>query len=150
QALARFFDPPKLRWVAIGVAASLLLAIGVGGYLRLNREAVEDSARVAGSIAVPETVESSGDKDERLAAPVLPYQNAPQQIIKKRDVTARVAKNQARIASARKQQPISAEAEAAKEQVLFALQIVGSTLSDAQKVIQDDDRKLTPEPAHNR
>ena len=50
----------------------------------------------------------------------------------------------------RKQQRPSPEAEAAKERVLFALQIAGATLNDAQKAIQDSGPKDKPEPLSNR
>jgi hypothetical protein len=50
-----------------------------------------------------------------------------------------------------RQTPPSAEAEAAKEKVLFALQITSETLNDAQRAISDDRPKdEKPEPVQNR
>ena len=43
---------------------------------------------------------------------------------------------------------VSPEAEAAKEKVLFALQIATNTLNDAQRAIQYDTNN--PEPERNR
>ena len=49
------------------------------------------------------------------------------------------------------QAPPSAEAEAAKEKVMFALQITSEALNDAQRAISDDHtRDENPEPVHNR
>jgi hypothetical protein len=150
QVLARFFEPPKLRWVAIGVAASLLVAIATGGYRLLQQEPVEKSTPFASTIPAPETGVSGANKNEVVPAPVMPGKKPHRQIIKKREVAAGGVKNRANLAGLRKEPPVSPEAEAAKERVLFALQIVGSTLSDAQKVIQEDSPKSKPEPLHNR
>lgn len=155
QSLARFFEPPKLNWVAVGVAASLLLAIGAASYRMLYQGAVEEGATVATSVSAPETGgadanKADANKVEVVAAPVMPYQAATKPIIKTRNVAVRGAKNPARLAGLRKDPPVSPEAEAAKERVIFALQIVGSTLSDAQKEIQEDGPKSKPEPLHNR
>jgi hypothetical protein len=49
------------------------------------------------------------------------------------------------------QRPPSAEAEAAKEKVIFALQITSEALNDVQRAISDDHtRDENPEPVHNR
>src|SRR4051812_31734123 len=72
QSLARFFEPPKLRWVAIGVAASLLVVIATGGYRLLQQEPAEESAKVASTDPLPETGGTGTNKDESVAAPVTP------------------------------------------------------------------------------
>ena len=150
QLLARFFEPPRLRWVAIGVAACLLVVIATGSYRLLQHKQVEESQPLAATGAPPEASATGTNKDESVAAPVTPESHAPKQIVKRRAAVAASARNQARLAGLRKVPPVSPEAEAAKEQVLFALQIAGSTLSDAQKVIQEDSQKSKPEPLHNR
>lgn len=170
RALADLFQPPKLRWVAIGVAASLLVAIGVAQYRRIREAHVEDGARIARTGVAPEPGDAK--KDERVDAPdaaaagdvdkgdvdkgdvdkneqrrtVAPSRRR----VNRRDAARASALNQARLARAPKEQTVSAEAEAAKERVIFALQIVGSTLSDAQRMIQEDGRKSKPERLHNR
>jgi hypothetical protein len=168
QTLAELFQPPKLRWVAIGVAASLLVAIGVAQYHRLHETPVEERARIAQTDAASETGNAGAKKDEIVdandkadalddAAPNNIEKNEQRRTVApsrrrviKRDAAPGSAMNQARLARATKDQPVSAEAEAAKERVLFALQIVGSTLSDAQRVIQEDSQKSKPEPSNNR
>ncbi|HXI94179.1 MAG TPA: hypothetical protein VNO24_29750, partial [Blastocatellia bacterium] len=45
--LATLLDPPKLRWVAIGVTASLLLAIGAAQYSRLHQVVINDDGKVS-------------------------------------------------------------------------------------------------------
>jgi hypothetical protein len=167
QKLAELFEMPKVRWVAIGVAACLLVAISLAGYRRLNEKPVNDGASVASAIEAPETVspeagtgepdanKTDADKEavaakDVVAAPVLRHEDGPRRNIHRRERAARVAINQSRLARIGKEPPVSPEAEAAKERVLFALQIVGSTLSDAQKVIQEDSPKSKPEPLHNR
>jgi hypothetical protein len=153
QKLVELFEMPRVRWVAIGVAASLLVAISLAGYRGLNEKPARDSATVASTVPAPETVApETGETDtkEEIAAPALRDKNAPGRNTHKRNRAARVAINQSRLAGLRKEPPVSPEAEAAKERVLFALQIVGSTLSDAQKVIQDDSPKSKPEPLHSR
>ena len=52
--LATLLDPPKLRWVAIGVTASLLLAIGAAQYSRMRQVVVNDSGLVAKGGSSPE------------------------------------------------------------------------------------------------
>src|SRR5713101_7212484 len=64
--LATLLDPPKLRWVAIGVTASLFLAIGAAQYSRLHQVVINDSGQEAKAAPPPE----EGDKN-----PVSPEQN---------------------------------------------------------------------------
>src|SRR5215475_7030003 len=47
QRLATLLEPPKLRWVAIGVTASLLLAIGAAQYQRINSVVTEENKQQA-------------------------------------------------------------------------------------------------------
>ena len=168
QRLAEMFEPPKLRWIAVGVAASLLVAIGVAQYQRFQKAAVEERARIAGtdSASAPnDAVAEKADtkKDESVAAAdAVAAPDRLERIEQKRtvapsrrrvnrgDVARAQASNHARLAAAPKERPVSAEAEAAKERVIFALQIVDSTLGDAQRVIQEDSQKSRPEPLHNR
>jgi hypothetical protein len=158
QTIVALFEPPKLRWVAIGVAASLLIAIGVAQYRALHENRAEEQAGLAQANTEPEASGVDTKKDD-LVAPALNAVDKDEKkrgvrpshrAVDRRDRIARSAANQARLASAQKDKGVNAEAEAAKERVLFALQIVGSTLGDAQRVIQEDGGKLKPEPLHNR
>jgi negative regulator of sigma E activity len=158
QTIVALFEPPRIRWVAIGVAASLLIAIGVAQYRALDENRAEAQPGLAQANTEPEASSVDAKKDS-------PVVVAPDSVDKgekrrgvapsrrtvdKRDRVARSASNQTRLARAPKDRGVSAEAEAAKERVLFALQIVGSTLGDAQRVIQEDSGQVKPEPLNNR
>ncbi|HEX8091037.1 MAG TPA: hypothetical protein VF762_19440 [Blastocatellia bacterium] len=156
KKLAGLFEQPKLRWVAIGVAASLLVAIGVAQYSRLHESPFEQGASLARtdpgtkndeSVAAPDMAaapDDAGDPAQRRSVV------ASRRHVNKRYAARAPALNQPALAVAPKPQPVSAEAEAAKERVLFALQILDSTLADAQRVIQEDMPKAKSEPLHNR
>ena len=139
---AMLLDPPKLRWVAIGVTASLLLAIGAAQYNRLNQVVVDDSGKVATQVTPPEegvkepatpTLESGGVQPKTAssgATSTTPHRG-----------DSRPTNH--RLARARHQQDreLQAEGEAAKEQLMLALSIASSALNDAQKAVHDDGLK---------
>ena len=136
RRLATLLDPPKLRWVAIGVTASLLLAIGAAQYSRMRRVVVNDNGVIAqggpsqesnnGGSAKPETAPSSKDSV----------------IVKPSPRVNRVAGNH-RLAQIRHKvdSELRAEGEAAKEKLMLALSIASSALNDAQKAVHDDGLK---------
>lgn len=144
QRLATLLDPPKLRWVAIGVTASLLLAIGATQYSRLNQTVVRDNGEVAKVVALPEErVETS----ERATAPAEDKVARPKEenyvlILKGSNKRGSRSGNQ-RLGTprARQERELRAEGEAAKETLMFALSIASSTLSDAQKAVHEDGLK---------
>ncbi|HVG21702.1 MAG TPA: hypothetical protein VNI02_21890 [Blastocatellia bacterium] len=163
ERLTGLFEPPKLRWVAIAVAASLLVAIGVAQYYGIHETPVEQVARQPMPAPALEAGQAVAKKDDGVVAAesgvvandagegvrgrdVAP----PYRRVNKRYAAPRSALNQVGLAGAAKGRAVSAEAEAAKERVLFALQIVDSTLTDARRVIQEDSRKSRPGPSHNR
>jgi hypothetical protein len=139
QKLAMLLEPPKLRWMAIGVTASLLLAIGAMQYSRMRQVAVDDNAKVAKTAAGPD----ASDKDagipvsDRTAENSVTKEPAPS--------IDRVAPSSTvrRRAPARhkEQRELRAEGEAAKETLMLALSIASSALNDAQKAIHDDGLK---------
>ena len=145
QRLALLLDPPKLRWVAIGVTASLLLAIGAAQYRRLNQPAVSDDGTVASNGApvdrlktperTPEAAEENGPK--------APGSNvASKRSIKRASRLANQRGNQRlQFARTRQQRELRTEGEAAKETLMLALSIASSALSDAQKAVHDDGLK---------
>src|SRR4030095_15424743 len=65
QKLALLLNPPKPRWVAIGVTASLLLAIGAAQYSRLNQVVVNDNGQIARSDPAPDTTSKKAVDAER-------------------------------------------------------------------------------------
>lgn len=140
KRLAVLLEPPNLRWVAIGVTASLLLAIGAMQYSRIRHVAVDDSVKVATS----EPATDARGKD----AVSLPSDHPVQNSVSNKpaagiNLVASSATHR-RIAPTRlkENQELQAEGEAAKETLMLALSIASSALSDAQKAVHDDG--LTP------
>jgi hypothetical protein len=139
QRLATLVDPPKLRWVAIGVTASLLLAIGAAQYQRLNRVVVKDNNLQAKSSEPSDSSSSSENSSLKPPTPDRPETIAPSkplQIEKHKSQSA--ARHRTLTASTHKAQELKAEGEAAKEKVMFALSFARSVLSDAQKAVNDE------------
>ncbi len=136
--LAALLDPPKLRWVAIGVTASLLLAIGAAQYSRLHRVVINGDGKVSLAPPPPE----DGDKN-----PVSPDQtNDGRGVMRpKPPQNKRVVypSPNHRAALARQQQvrELRVEGEAAKEKLMLALSIASAALNDAQKAVHDDGLK---------
>ena len=123
-----------LRWTAIGVTASLLLAIGAMQYSKLRHTPAGEGSTVA------ET--SSADAPSTDAANSATLRNEPQQskaavgskpALKRRDVHNRLAP-----ARHQEERELRAEGEAAKEALMLALSIASSALNDAQKAVHDD------------
>jgi hypothetical protein len=140
QKLAMLLDPPKLRWVAIGVTASLLLAIGAAQYSRLHQVVVNDNVKIAKNDPAPEVSSKAlvtAEKDHSQHIPIRTPK--PAKHIK------RVAPSSTnhRPAQARRQQDreLQAEGEAAKEKLMLALFLASSALNDAQKAVHDDGLK---------
>ncbi len=144
QRLGTLLDPPKLRWVAIGVTASLLLAIGAAQYSRLNQVVVDDNGKVATNVAPPEegiktTQHAAAPPGSDGVQPNSASSGAPSKPPLRGDSRP---KNH-RLAQARHQQDLElrAEGEAAKEKLMLALSIASSALSDAQKAVHEDGLK---------
>jgi hypothetical protein len=167
QRLAGVFAMPALRYAAVGAMALLLIIIGIA-LLRSQRTAgIENNPpQVAGSTGNPAS-------DKPGTGSTAPNQSLPGKAATgKPEVGTNVptssttARHQAEPSSRpvggsrqihhhapgiARQSPPSAEAEAAKEKVLFALQITSEALNDVQRAISDDrpnDEK--PEPVLNR
>ena len=147
QRLAMLLEPPKLRWVAIGVTASLLLAIGAAQYRRLNQTPVGDDGKVAArdssaeSIKTPESAvknpetnknESKAVGSDAISKPAI--RRGPRPANLRTDQRLRAALTQ-------QQKELRAEGEAAKETLMLALSIASSALSDAQKAVHEDGLK---------
>ena len=142
QRLAAWFSTPRFRWVAIGATAVMLIAIGAAEYGRLYQTTVKEGGRITAVNPAITGVDQSNEWGG----------NAPKlAVIKQPGTKIREPRKFRANAVAIKREPRpSPEAEAAKERVLFALQIAGATFNDAQKAIQDDGPKDKPEPLNNR
>ena len=138
--LASLLEPPKLRWVAIGVTASLLLAIGAAQYRNMKRVVINEDAKIA---------EAKSPSVESKESVVSPKNEVLQPSIIKRvqnrsdkRLTAGASKNyRLRLALTQKERELRAEAEAAAEKLMLALSIASTALNDAQKAVHDDGLK---------
>lgn len=144
QRLATLLDPPKLRWVAIGVTASLLLAIGAAQYGRLNQSSAGDDEKIAQTDATA----AESIKTPRPAG-TAPEDNAGEPKSGSDGATSkpsirrgsRGANQRPAPRRARQDRALRAEGEAAKETLMLALSIASSALSDAQKAVHNDGLK---------
>lgn len=130
QRLAAWFSMPRFRWVAIGATAVMLIAIGASQYGRLRQTTVKESGKIAAvnpAIMGVDQINGWGDNAPKLAVIKRPGTNIHEP-----------RKTRANGVAIRREPRPSPEAEAAKERVLFALQIASATFNDAQKAIQDD------------
>jgi negative regulator of sigma E activity len=139
QRLAAFFDSFDWRWAAIGATAVLLVAIGTAQYRRLHQTAVEPNSEVVALAPTPTA-------PNPVPVPVVKTPKAEQPGIN-RSGPRRIGTHAVAI---RKEPRPSPEAEAAKERVLFALQVAGATLNDVQRAIRDDGPENKPEPLNNQ
>ena len=142
QRLASLFAMPRFRWVAIGATAVMLIAIGAAQYGRLNQTTVKDDDKLVAvnpASAGIDRINEWGNKAPKVDKSEQPRTN-----------TREPRKFRPHAVAIRREPRPSPEAEAAKERVLFALQIAGATFNEAQRAIQDDGPKEKPEPLHNR
>jgi len=141
QTLIELLQPPKLRWVAIGVTASLLIAVAAGAYRNLHR------VQHVGSVDTTAVIDEQPPKNTDSAAsqPVTTAPSPRNNGAAGKSQTSQAAKaHRNHLAQSAAQRELRARAEAAKEKVLFALQIASATLKDAQRCINDDGYKSEP------
>jgi len=140
QRLAMLLGTPRLRWVAIGATALLLLAVGAVQYGRLRGAVTEDHGRVA---VVPPHSEA-GERDA--ASPAVDGSqdggarsiSTPPELLKRH----RASTSQVKAPAHDDRQRVTiAEARAAKEKLMLALYIASATLNDAEKAVHDDSPK---------
>jgi hypothetical protein len=141
QRLATLLEPPKLRWVAIGVTASLLLAIGAAQYSKVRRPAVDDNGKVASvqgsdEATSPTIIPNRDNQPRDLATP----EPKPVQDIKRGATSSK--DHRLALARYQKERELRAEGEAAKQKLMLALSIASATLNDAERAIRDEG--LTP------
>ena len=141
QRLAGWFAMPTLRYAAVGAMALLLIIIGIA-LLRPSRPAgVDSTPQVAGSSenqTGPAPGASLNAKSNAsgngISAPAGSATARHHVAPSPRTSDERRQIHRAPVVA--KQSPPSAAAEAAKEKVLFALQITSETLNDAQRAIE--------------
>jgi hypothetical protein len=137
QRLVALVEPPKVRWVAIGLTAALLIAIGAAQYSRLAPKAVDDTGKLSQAAPPPEenkaAVVPAGSTGEHNAVKTPPNaaavpKSSGSSLKRHALATARIGKDR----------ELKSEAEAAKDKLMLALSIASSTLNDAQKAVHDD------------
>jgi len=135
QRLAMLLQPPKIRWIAIGVTATLLIAFAASQYARLRQATTIDDVKVA------EQTNPAASLDQKTIAPqagsekAMAQTQSPPLTIKHRAAPTKLRTEPAR---RERQQELRAEAEAAKQKLMLALYIASATLNDAQKAVHDD------------
>ena len=138
KKLAMLLEPPKLRWVAIGVTASLLLAIGLMQYTRVKPVSVDE--KVVAVAEEPGKHENVKDTAHSLTNPST--KGSVSSMAPPRIKHPASSSTQHRLAQVRQEErELRAEGEAAKETLMLALSIASSTLNDAQKAVHDDGLK---------
>ncbi|HWO01093.1 MAG TPA: hypothetical protein VNS63_17670 [Blastocatellia bacterium] len=146
QTLVALFQPPTLKWVAIGATAALLVAIGASQYARLHPGVIDDGDKVE-KTADGSSAGASGEVPGASAPDPRRVAQAPPQAPKPRLNSVRhlVATSNTKPRDARpKHRLVNPEAEAARDKVMLALQITSATLNDAQQAIRDDGYKAQP------
>jgi hypothetical protein len=136
RRLVLLVEPPKLRWVALGITASLLLAIAGTQYGKLRQVVVNDDGKISKNAPHSEdTSKSAVDPGSRATQPVVPSEapKSPQNL--KRVVSS---STNHRTGLSRRERDLRTEAQAAKQKLMLALYIASATLNDAQKAIHDD------------
>ena len=136
RRLAMLLGTPRLRWVAIGVTASLLLAISATQFSKLHNAAIDDRGNVA---VTPGRSEDSNESavDSKRANPRNDEPPAPASREKLKPPSTSASRRKARAHDDRAQAAI-AKAQAAKEKLMLALYIASATLNDAEKAVHDD------------
>ena len=136
QRLAALVEPPKMRWVAIGVTAALLIAIGAAQYSRLANKVVDDTGKLSQAVPPPEEKKATINPGEIGA--VITHPNA---VVVPKKHTLSLKRHQLAAAHVEKDPEMKSEAEAAKDKLMLALSIASSALNDAQKAVHDDGPK---------
>jgi hypothetical protein len=136
QRLAAMLAPPKMRWVAIGVTAALLIAIGAAEYSRLANKVVDDTGKLSQAVPIPEEKKAAVNPGEVDA--VITHPNA---VVVPKKHTLFLKRHELRAARSEKDPEVKSEGEAAKDKLMLALSIASSALNDAQKAVHDDGPK---------
>lgn len=123
------FEPPLIRWAAIGAAALLLIVIGVLGYQKSRQAEDQQAIKHDQTTPMPEQQEQPINPPEKIAPPDKDVQPRPVN----RRPRARV--NQDRLIAAREERREGLEA---KRKLLLALQVTSFTLNEAQRIVRED------------
>jgi hypothetical protein len=128
QSLLTLLRPPKLVWVAAGLAACLLIALGVQGLRGYERAAAETEKVIAGEAARP------AQQDQASTTQGTVSQSQPEVAPKPEpEMISKHIRHHRR--SVAKEDPDEMEARKAMEQLELALYIASTKLNAAQKAV---------------
>lgn len=141
QTLAALLQPPKIKWVAIGATAALLVAIGAAQYAQLHQTAIDDggklarvpNAEVPGNDTGAAGAVNAAEPGREAPAPKLepkPRRNVHRNIVAVSNRSLQYTRTEKRVNNP--------EAEAAREKVMLALHITSAALNDAGRAIRED------------
>lgn len=128
NSLLTLLRPPKLVWVAAGLAACLLISLGVQGLRGYERQAAETQKVIAGDAARPAQQDAAPITQGTTAQP--PSEVAPKP---EPEMISRHIRHHRR--SVVKEDPDEMEARKAMEQLELALYIASTKLNAAQKAV---------------
>lgn len=121
------FEPPLIRWAAIGAAALLLIVIGVIGYQKSRQS--EDQQANTPRQATPAPEQEPINPPEKVAPPNEDAQPRP--------VNHKPKARPNRTLSAEEREE-RREGLEAKRKLLLALQVTSFTLNEAQRIVRED------------
>lgn len=147
QQFAEMFTVPKVRWVAAGFAATLVVAVLAAQYARTPQVAGEPGGPItANNGAANNGAASSASREAVVTAPPQKLQvnvKQPQPVAAKKNPRAPRSIRERQKPSI-KDESLIAAGEAAKQRLMLALQIASSTLGEAQRIIHDDSARSVP------
>jgi hypothetical protein len=134
ETLASLFQPPRIRWVAIGVAASLVVVIGLLQYAASEKTTARKDDAQADASSPPEPARPPAFNPPAPTGPP-PPKRAPRP---KRIVRPPVDRMHLAQKNKDQEDQQKIEGEKAKQKVMLALHIASATLNEAQKIIRED------------
>jgi hypothetical protein len=132
RRVAEMFSAPRVRWAAAALACLLVLALGVGLFVRGRR--VEPPQPQEAAVVPPappantDSHDETGTEPKRVTPPPNRRPRRPSQMVARRSGGNPDALQ------------VKSEGEAAKERLMLALRIASTTLNDAQRIVRGDTR----------
>jgi type VI protein secretion system component VasF len=146
QRLSGWLAMPAWRFAAVTAVALLLILVGLA-LLRSQRTTTVGNESSPQAVVPPQT-DATQNGDNKTAQQESAERIATMPQARAVKISRQIHHHAPVIA---RQAPPSAEAVAAKEKVMFALQITSEALNDVQRAISDErSRDENPEPVHNR
>ncbi|HXG95150.1 MAG TPA: hypothetical protein VNN73_22630 [Blastocatellia bacterium] len=153
QRLASLFAPQRMQFVAAAATAMIVVAVAAFWFLQskpasvdVNISIAEQTAPTAGAPSVQDNSDPKATDETRGTVATANKNKVDRDKPGLIRASGGRKLNRSRINIAQRATPrVSPEAEAAKEKVLFALQIASNTFNDAQRAMQYDSHNSAPE-----